>query len=399
MIDFDPKIFSVFELTSQIKKILENDFTRISVCGEISNFTRARSGHWYFVLKDERALIKAVMFKRSNLKSDLTPTDGLQVVCLGNVTLYEPHGALQIIIEQIKPLGVGALFQAFERLKERLQTEGLFDPQHKKSLPLFPRGVGVVTSPTGAAVRDILKILGEKFPGIRVIIYPVKVQGDGAAAEIAAALECLNRLDKLDVIIVARGGGSLEDLWPFNQEEVARAIYNSALPVISGVGHETDFTIADFVSDFRAPTPTAAADMAVPNAAEIREKVDIYSRRIQDAWQKQFREVKNRFHILEKQLISPNKVIENQQLQLDDLTFKLQTAIQRTLREIRVKLENSKSQLVVLNPMNVLKRGYCLAQITPSGRVLIDSKQVAGGEQLLLTLNRGKVNCRVTGSD
>jgi len=212
-------------------------------------------------------------------------------------------------------------------------------------------------------------------------------------------LECLNRLDKLDVIIVARGGGSLEDLWPFNQEEVARAIYNSALPVISGVGHETDFTIADFVSDFRAPTPTAAADMAVPNAAEIREKVDIYSRRIQDAWQKQFREVKNRFHILEKQLISPNKVIENQQLQLDDLTFKLQTAIQRTLREIRVKLENSKSQLVVLNPMNVLKRGYCLAQITPSGRVLIDSKQVAGGEQLLLTLNRGKVNCRVTGSD
>ena len=388
MIDFDPKIFSVFELTSQIKKILENDFTRISVCGEISNFTRARSGHWYFVLKDERALIKAVMFKRSNLKSDLTPTDGLQVVCLGNVTLYEPHGALQIIIEQIKPLGVGALFQAFERLKERLQTEGL-----------FPRGVGVVTSPTGAAVRDILKILGEKFPGIRVIIYPVKVQGDGAAAEIAAALECLNRLDKLDVIIVARGGGSLEDLWPFNQEEVARAIYNSALPVISGVGHETDFTIADFVSDFRAPTPTAAADMAVPNAAEIREKVDIYSRRIQDAWQKQFREVKNRFHILEKQLISPNKVIENQQLQLDDLTFKLQTAIQRTLREIRVKLENSKSQLVVLNPMNVLKRGYCQAQITPSGRVLIDSKQVAGGEQLLLTLNRGKVNCRVTGSD
>ena len=254
------KIYSVFEITSEIKKTLDR-FGIIWIQGELSNFKRHSSGHMYFALKDDRAQLKAAFFRNSNLYLKFRPEDGLEVLVRGRISVYEPRGDYQVIVEYMEPVGLGSLQLAFDQLKEKLRKEGLFDEGHKKPLPLLPRKIGIVTSPTGAAIRDMLRILARRNASLHILIYPARVQGDGSAQEIAEGVRYLNTRRDIDVIIVGRGGGSIEDLWAFNEEIVARAVFESRIPVISAVGHEVDFTISDFVADLRAPTPSAAAEM------------------------------------------------------------------------------------------------------------------------------------------
>lgn len=268
-----PKPLTVTELTAEIKQILERRFAEVWIEGEISNFKRHSSGHWYFTLKDEGAQVRCASFRNSNRYIRFEPEDGLKVRVRGKLSLYEPRGEYQIIVTSIEPVGIGALQLAFEQLKERLEHEGLFDADRKRPIPLLPRTVGIVTSPTGAALRDMLRVLGRRNRSVSVLIAPTRVQGEGAAREIAAAIEMLSSSGRVDVIIAGRGGGSLEDLWSFNEEIVARAIAASVVPVISAVGHETDFTIADFVADLRAPTPSAAAELVAASADELFEGI------------------------------------------------------------------------------------------------------------------------------
>ena len=262
---------TVSDLTRRIKGILEDGFSNISVQGEISNFKRHSSGHLYFTLKDANSQISAVMWRGRASGLFFTPQDGMKVIVRGNITVYEVRGAYQIDIIQIQPLGVGELQIAFERLKQQLSEEGLFDAEYKKTIPQYPNRIGIVTSPTGAAIKDIINIISRRYPSVELILYPVKVQGEGAAEEIAQAIQQFNLYGNIDVLIVGRGGGSLEDLWAFNEEVVARAIFKSEIPIVSAVGHEIDFTIADFVADLRAPTPSAAAELVVPNRLDVIE--------------------------------------------------------------------------------------------------------------------------------
>ncbi len=268
-----PKPLTVTELTAEIKQILERRFAEVWIEGEISNFKRHSSGHWYFTLKDEGAQVRCASFRNSNRYIRFEPEDGLKVRVRGKLSLYEPRGEYQIIVTSIEPVGIGALQLAFEQLKERLEHEGLFDADRKRPIPMLPRTVGIVTSPTGAALRDMLRVLGRRNRSVSVLIAPTRVQGEGAAREIAAAIEMLSSSGRVDVIIAGRGGGSLEDLWSFNEEIVARAIAASVVPVVSAVGHETDFTIADFVADLRAPTPSAAAELVAASADELFEGI------------------------------------------------------------------------------------------------------------------------------
>ncbi|MDD2903707.1 MAG: exodeoxyribonuclease VII large subunit, partial [Syntrophales bacterium] len=268
-----PQIYTVSSLTREIRQRLETGFPLVWVSGEISNLRQPSSGHYYFTLKDEGAQLRCVLFKGNHLRLRFKPQEGSQVLCRGRLTVYEPRGEYQLVLDYLEPLGWGALAQAFEALKARLQAEGLFAPEYKKPLPYLPRRLALVTSPTGAVVRDFLRLLGQRFPNVEVLIYPVKVQGAAAAGEIAAALDDLAQYPGLEVIVLARGGGSLEDLWPFNEEMVARAIHRCPLPVVSAVGHEVDFTIADFVADVRASTPSAAVELVVPDKVELLRRL------------------------------------------------------------------------------------------------------------------------------
>ncbi|MBU1487387.1 exodeoxyribonuclease VII large subunit, partial [bacterium] len=265
-------IYTVNELIQLMKASLEEDFGSIRVKGEISNLVRPSSGHLYFTIKDEQAQIKVAMFKSSQAGLRFIPADGMQVILYGRVSIYEKRGDLQVYAQWLEPVGKGALYLAFEQLKEKLRVEGLFDPAHKRPIPLLPRRVGVITSPTGAAIRDILNVSERRFANIRILLYPVRVQGREAPGEIAEAISVMNELNLVDVLIVGRGGGSLEDLWAFNEETVARAIFASKIPIISAVGHETDFTISDFVCDLRAPTPSAAAELVVKNKQDLEAR-------------------------------------------------------------------------------------------------------------------------------
>ena len=268
------KILTVSELTLEIKHHLEEGFGEIWVEGEISNFRSPSSGHYYFTLKDGKSQIRGVIFRFMGRYLKFEPQDGLAVICRGKISVYEPRGEYQLILDYMEPKGIGALQLAFEQLKEKLEKEGLFDAARKKPLPLLPKKIGIVASPTGAAIRDLLNVIGRRFPNVGILINPVKVQGEGSAQEIASAIYELNTIPEIDVIVVARGGGSLEDLWAFNEEIVARAIDHSSLPVISAVGHEIDFTIADFVADLRAPTPSVAGELVVKDKAELSHLID-----------------------------------------------------------------------------------------------------------------------------
>ena len=360
----EDKVFSISELTGNIKRLLESKFPMITVEGEISNFKRQTSGHIYFTLKDEGAQLNAIIWRSTaaNLKTELS--DGTKVIAKGSIAVYEPSGRYQIIISSIRPVGIGELQVAFEKLKNKLSAEGLFDEDHKKALPKFPKSIGVVTSVTGAAVRDIVSVIGRRFPIVDLIIFPVAVQGPGAGNEIANAIKIFNEYNKVDVIIVGRGGGSLEDLWAFNEEVVARAIYNSEIPIISAVGHHVDYTISDFVADLRAPTPSVAGELAVPDQGEIIEDMKSHINSLYYYIDQKINE--NRKHItgLLKSYVfnKPVEMLRRYQQRIDEYINIIETKINHKIELHKQTLESLQKRLTSVNPKTILKRGYCLIE-------------------------------------
>ena len=392
-----PRIYSVSELTAELKALLENTFTGVWVEGEISNFKHHTSGHMYFTLKDERGQLRAVMFRGSNRGLQFRPEDGLAVIVFGNVTIYEPRGEYQVYVECMEPKGLGALQLAFEQLKTRLEAEGLFDPARKRPIPLLPKKIGVVTSPSGAAIRDILQIIHRRFANVQVLIFPVRVQGEGAAAEIVEGVEFLNKRGDLDVLIVARGGGSIEDLWAFNEEVVARAIYASQTPVISAVGHETDFTIADFVADLRAPTPSAAAELVISRKAELSQRVDDLFSRLVSHMRYRAERSGERLRSLERhlRLLSPLERVKRQRERLRDGALALQSSMSHRLALWRGELRTAAARLDSLSPLAILARGYSVCRRLPDLSILTRAASIAEGERVEVLLHQGGLICRV----
>jgi len=392
-----PRIYSVSELTAELKALLENTFTGVWVEGEISNFKHHTSGHMYFTLKDDRGQLRAVMFRGSNRGLQFRPEDGLAVIVFGNVTIYEPRGEYQVYVEYMEPKGLGALQLAFEQLKTRLEAEGLFDPARKRPIPLLPKKIGLVTSPSGAAIRDILQIIHRRFSNVQVLIFPVRVQGEGAAAEIVEGIESLNKRGDLDVLIVARGGGSIEDLWAFNEEVVARAIYVSQTPVISAVGHETDFTIADFVADVRAPTPSAAAELVISRKAELSQRVDDLFSRLVSHMRYRAERSGERLRSLERhlRLLSPLDRVKRQRERLRDGALALQSSMSHRLALWRGDLRTAAARLDSLSPLAILARGYSVCRRLPDLSILTRAASVAEGERVEVLLHQGGLICRV----
>ena len=356
------KTFTVSELTRRIKGVLETSFTNVSVEGEISNFKRHSSGHLYFTLKDESAQVSAVMWRGRTSSLFFTPQDGMKVVASGKITVYEPQGKYQIDVFQLQPRGIGELQLAFERLKQKLADEGLFDEEHKKALPEYPERIGIVTSPTGAALQDILNILSRRFPAVEVLLYSVKVQGEGAAKEIAEAIKDFNKLRNIDVMIVGRGGGSLEDLWAFNEEVVARAIYNSKIPIISAVGHEIDFTIADFVADLRASTPSAAAELVVRHQSEIIEYLRNFCYNTEQDIRNIITSQKDRISSLVQSYSfnRPIDLLRQYSQQVDELNRQLHKSAMHTFSFNKQELNSLEKRIASVNPVAVLERGYAI---------------------------------------
>lgn len=392
-------VYSVSALTAEVKAVLEDDFTAIWVEGELSNFKHHTSGHMYFSLKDAEAQIRGVMFRGHNRLLRFQPTDGLAVLVCGTVTVYERRGEYQLNVEFMEPKGVGALQLAFEQLKSKLEAEGLFAEARKRPLPLLPSKIGIITSPTGAVIRDMLTILGRRFPGLEILIHPVAVQGDGAAAEIAAALQRLGGRRDLDVLIVARGGGSIEDLWAFNEEAVARAIAASPIPVISAVGHETDVTIADFAADVRAPTPSAAAELVVARRDELRLRVDELTARALTALQHAVAIRRGQVDMLARHLslVSPLAQLARQAERLHGLRQRLEArwTLFHTVRAER--LARAAGKLESLSPLAVLRRGYSICFALPGRRVLKSAAEVGAGAPVVVRLGRGELDCIVQG--
>ena len=391
----DIHILSISELTQLIKFQLEQSFDYLWVEGEISNFRIPSSGHFYFTLKDEKSQIRAVMFRSQNRTLEFSPEDGLSVICRGRLNVYETRGEYQLILDYLEPKGLGALQLAFEQLKQRLAQEGLFDPDHKKPLPQLPRKIGIVTSPTGAAIRDILNIIERRFANVGILIYPVKVQGEGAAQEIATALQELNQMPEIDVVILARGGGSIEDLWPFNEEVVARAIYHSEIPVISAVGHEVDFTIADFVADLRAPTPSAAAELVVRNKDDLIYNLNTVYVRLKNSIRKIYEFNLSRFAFLQKRMPDPRKMIPGLRLTIDEYGERIAFYVSNAVKIKKEKIEGMMGRLDALSPLNVLKRGYSITRTVPYLKVVRDAKQLASGDKINVRLFKGELMCRV----
>jgi len=433
-------ILTVSELTKEIKDILELKFFDIWIEGEISNLRIPPSGHIYFTLKDDFSQIRAVLFKMQARTLRFVLQDGLHVVCRGRVSVYERRGEYQLILEEVEPKGIGALQLAFLQLKDRLEKEGLFDPAHKKPIPMIPQTIGIVTSPTGAVIRDMLHIIHRRFENIHILLHPVRVQGEGASLEIAKAIEDFNKRMNVDVIIVGRGGGSLEDLWSFNEEIVVRAIYHSKIPIVSAVGHETDYTISDFVADLRAPTPSAAAELVVREKREIKNTLHYLEERLENQILQTLQENRTNLSHLKKMLTDPRKKIEEYFLRADDLVnrfriltswilkrkrerslhlserLSLQNPIQRvknlrlaisetgkrlgqTMRysvEIqRQKVEGIFGKLGSLSPLSILQRGYSITRKLPSLQILRDAAYVREGDKVEVRLHKGTLLCGV----
>jgi exodeoxyribonuclease VII large subunit len=410
-----PQVWSVSDLTDEIKDLLESKVGDVQVSGEISNFRRQSSGHLYFSLKDEGAQISAVMFRGDAARLGFNPEDGDQVVATGMVTVYKPRGSYQIRIRSLKPAGKGGLQAQFEALKAKLSEEGLFDGSGKKSLPVFPRRIGVITSPTGAAVKDFLQVLGRRCPHIQVVIGGVRVQGEGAALEVAEMLQIFNQRADVELIVVTRGGGSLEDLWAFNEEVLARAIVASDLPVVSAVGHEIDFTIADFVSDVRAPTPSAAAEVIATSRSEWLERLEDVQRRLRQGL---IRQVSEHRAVLERYqshyvFKEPVRLVETALQRVDELRDRLAGQVERSVearretlkrlqqqwgrldpeklfRTKRQRLQALGNQVRLLSPQGVLDRGYALAFDT-SGKVLRTVDDVESGDVVRIQLQDGRI--------
>ncbi len=348
-----PQVLTVTELTRRVKELVEANFPVVWVEGEISNLSVAPSGHVYFTLKDAGSQLSAVMWRTAAGKLTFKLADGLQVVASGNLSVYEKRGQYQLVVAQLMPKGLGALQLAFEQLKKKLAAEGLFDPARKRPIPVLPRRIGLVTSPRGAAIRDFLNIIGRRYPNLHIIIHPVRVQGDGAAEEIAAAIDEFNALNLVDVIIVTRGGGSLEDLWAFNEEIVARALARSRIPTISAVGHEIDFTIADFVADLRAPTPSAAAELVVKSKVEFVALLAQYRKRLDKDLRFQISEARRR--LAGCVLRQPADLIRQFQQQLDDLRHRLAQGTANALGAQRARLETASEKFRLLSPQTLVR--------------------------------------------
>jgi exodeoxyribonuclease VII large subunit len=433
-------ILTVSQLTVEIKTLLERSFDRVWVEGEISNLRLPGSGHLYFTLKDDKAQIRAVMFRLQNRLLKFNPQDGLQVIGYGRITVYEPRGDYQLLLDYLEPKGLGALQLAFEQLKEKLAAEGLFDSERKRPIPHLPQRIGIVTSPTGAAIRDILHIIDRRFANVQVLLYPVRVQGQGAAQEIARAIQTLNEFPELDVLIVGRGGGSLEDLWAFNEEAVARAIFSSRIPVISAVGHEVDFTIADFVADLRASTPSAAAELVVRNKAELARNLRNLERVLQQSFRGMLDLQQERFISLQERLGDPRRRLSDQRIRLDDLSARLayslkqglrrqqdrfrlpqggllllnpakrleeyaqkfsqvrrrlSVSVQQQMRNSRQKAEGLMGKLFSLSPLGVLERGYSITRVLPSREIVRRAEDLKVSSLVKVRVHRGEFTARV----
>lgn len=436
----EKRILTVSQLTSLIRDILEENFQHVWVEGEVSNLAMPSSGHFYFTLKDCGAQVRCVMFRASARALKFKIQNGMGLILRGRLGVYDQRGEYQLIVEYAEPKGIGALQLAFIQLKERLAKEGLFDESRKKALPMLPNCIGIVTSATGAAIHDMLKVLKRRYVNLEVLICPVRVQGEGASAEIAAAIRDLNSYRKVDVIIVGRGGGSLEDLWPFNEEVVARAIYDSRIPVVSAVGHEIDFTIADFVADLRAPTPSAAAELVVKNKSELTAEVDNLSRRLEFAVRQNIRQLWSRIEGLSRSVKDPSMFLGYLVQRVDDLYERLNRSlkVQVTQRRERlaslanhlrltspqVEMERCREQLLklsarfetstrkmldenhettavlaarlqALSPLATLARGFAVARKLPDGPVIRESSQIVPGDRLDVTFHRGSAVCVV----
>ncbi len=433
-------ILTVSELTREIKDILEDRFPDVWIEGEISNLRIPPSGHIYFTLKDDSSQIRSVLFKMQARTLRFLPEDGLYVIGRGRVSLYEKRGDYQLILESIEPKGMGALQLAFLQLKEKLEREGLFDPALKKPIPMIPHKIGIVTSPTGAVIQDMLHILERRFKNLHILLYPVRVQGEGASSEIAEAIHDFNRFTDVDVMIVGRGGGSLEDLWAFNEEVVARAIDRSKIPIISAIGHETDYTIADFVADLRAPTPSAAAELVVRDKREMKNILHYLGGRLENQTLQMLQEYRTHLSHLKKIFKEPGKRVEEYFLRLDDFVNRLRLLTSWTLErkgekclhlseslllrnpmqraktlrssifEARRRLEqNVKYSIEIqrqkiggtlgkldsLSPLSILKRGYSITRKLPSLQILRDASHVKGGDKVEVRLDKGVLLCGV----
>ena len=433
-------VYEVTELNKNIKRLLEERFPFIWVSGEISNFKTPSSGHCYFTLKDPHSQISAVMFRAQASALKFRPEDGLAIVGLGRISVYEPRGAYQIIFEYLEPKGVGGLQIAFEKLKQRLFDQGLFDQQHKLPLPAIPKKISIVTSPTGAAIRDFIKVAQRRFPNLPLEVVPVSVQGDRAPGEIIHAIRWLNKIGTTDVIVLARGGGSIEDLCAFNDEQVARTIFASDIPIISAIGHETDFTIADFVADLRAPTPSAAAEIAVPSKNEFNSQLANTNQRLYINIKNYLNNLLNKVNGLSSRIIHPRQRLQDMRMRVDDYSIRLFSSItsalarrnerlafqhnmlmhvspaktvasmqdqvnalqdasirqiNRLLREGQTAISKNISMLDALNPMAILKRGYSITRTLPHRSVVRDVNQVGIDQNLEILLGRGRLTVTV----
>src|SRR3990172_2407840 len=388
-------VLTVSQLTSMVKGTLEENFALVWVEGEVSNLRTPSSGHIYFTLKDENSQIRVVMFRGQGRFLKFRPEDGLHIILRGNITVYEARGEYQILADYIEPVGAGALQLAFEQLKEKLAKEGLFDKARKRSIPMVPKKVGIITSPTGAAIRDMLHILGRRFANLHILIYPVRVQGVEAPPEIVQGIRDMNTIPDLDAIIVGRGGGSIEDLWAFNDEGVARAIYNSRVPVISAVGHETDFTIAAFVADLRAPTPSAAAELVVQNKVDLEERLETLYRRLCHIVKGELNLLHSHIRNLEGRLKTPKDRVNQLLQRLDDMTLRLNLSMRQKLEFTKRKLEMEASLLGSLIPLAILNRGYSITTSLETGMVIKEIGAVKPGDRVGVRVTDGEMLCSI----
>ena len=436
-----PRILRVSELANAINQLLAANVPLLWVRGEISNLVKAASGHWYFVLKDEQSQVRCVMFRQKNQTLEQNVNNGTQVEVLASASLYEARGDFQLTIEQLRPAGLGVLYEQFAQLKQKLESEGLFAAARKRPLPVFPKRIGIITSAQAAVLHDVLTTLKRRLPGVPVILYPAPVQGSGSAQKIAAAIETANRRAECEVLILCRGGGSIEDLWAFNEEIVARAIATSRIPTISGVGHETDFTIADFVADERAPTPTAAAARVVPDRHALLQGLRDLTQHLLRAQRNRLQNAMQSVDYLQRRIIHPAQQLQRQRLHFDQLQQRLQRSfahaveqqgwrcqslmqrlrtscsdlnrmqdkqthlqtgllitMQTSLKQRQTRLDNVAQHLALLNPQQVLLRGYSLVQ-NLQGQLIRDTQQLQTGEVLRITFAKGWVEAEIKSSD
>ncbi len=393
------KIYTVTELNNRAKNILEEKFPSLWVQGEISRITLHSSGHMYFTLKDSSCAIDSVMFRSSNIKLGFRPEQGLEVLVRGRLSLFAAQGRYQLIVDEMKKKGAGELEDKFRKLKEKLFKEGLFDEEHKKKIPAVPRLIGIVTSPTGAAVRDILNVIKRRFANVDIIIFPARVQGELASGEIVKGIETLNdKYPEMDAMIVGRGGGSIEDLWPFNEEIVARAVFNSKIPIISAVGHEIDFTICDFAADMRAPTPSAAAELVVQNKEDLLQRISRLHRSMIDSVRGKIRIVNSacRSAFASAVLTRPFRIIEDREQQADYLAEKLETVLRHSMEIRNHTLNALKGSIDSLSPRRTLERGYSITYLIPGKTPVKYASSARQGDRIKTILATGVLSSEIT---